>query len=156
MRILALAVALTVAEWLRGHILTRISLERLRLCADRAAGARASASVIGLWGLTFLAVAIFAVARASSPTTHPTPAGVSLPLCLGVAALAALAVYGACGCRATRRRFVDSVQLRIMQPNLPQDEKFNYRRQEAMMAHYLSLSDRATGPQTQACATSRI
>ena len=35
-----------------------------------------------------------------------------------------------------------------MQPNLPQDEKFNYAAKQHMMARYLSLSDRATGPQT--------
>ena len=34
-----------------------------------------------------------------------------------------------------------------MQPNLPQDEKFNYAAQAAsVMARYLALSDRATGP----------
>jgi apolipoprotein N-acyltransferase len=35
-----------------------------------------------------------------------------------------------------------------MQPNLPQDEKFNYAGRQKIMSHYLSLSDRATGPQS--------
>jgi len=38
--------------------------------------------------------------------------------------------------------------LRIMQPNLPQDEKFNYGSRQKIMNHYLSLSERATGPQS--------
>ena len=42
LRILALAVTLTAAEWLRGHLLTRLSLEHLRLRAHRAAGAGAN------------------------------------------------------------------------------------------------------------------
>jgi apolipoprotein N-acyltransferase len=33
-----------------------------------------------------------------------------------------------------------------MQPNLPQDAKFNYAAKQAVMQRYLSLSDRATGP----------
>ena len=35
-----------------------------------------------------------------------------------------------------------------MQPNLQQDEKFNYAAKEQVMARYLRLSDRATGPQS--------
>ena len=35
-----------------------------------------------------------------------------------------------------------------MQPNLPQDEKFNYSAKQQVMSHYLALSDRATGPQS--------
>jgi apolipoprotein N-acyltransferase len=34
-----------------------------------------------------------------------------------------------------------------MQPNLAQDEKFNYAARQRIMKHYLSLSDRATGPE---------
>ena len=53
-----------------------------------------------------------------------------------------------CGWRARRPQFVDGVRLRIMQPNLPQDEKFNYAAKQKVMSHYLALSDRATGPQS--------
>ena len=35
-----------------------------------------------------------------------------------------------------------------MQPNLQQDEKFNYCAEAAVMSRYLALSDRATGPQS--------
>jgi apolipoprotein N-acyltransferase len=41
---------------------------------------------------------------------------------------------------------VDGVKLRIMQPNLQQDEKFNYAAKTQVMDRYLRLSDRATGP----------
>ena len=40
------------------------------------------------------------------------------------------------------------MKLRIMQPNLQQDEKFNYSAKEQVVARYLRLSDRATGPQS--------
>ncbi len=62
--------------------------------------------------------------------------------------LAIMAGYGTWRLSRTPTTFVDNVQLRIMQPNLPQDEKFNYAGRQKIMSHYLSLSDRATGPQS--------
>ena len=43
---------------------------------------------------------------------------------------------------------VAGVALRLMQPNLPQDAKFNGRNGEAILNRYLELSDRATSPTT--------
>jgi len=42
-------------------------------------------------------------------------------------------------------RQVAGVKLRIMQPNLPQDARFNYYAKGQVMQKYLALSDRATG-----------
>ena len=36
--------------------------------------------------------------------------------------------------------------LRIMQPNLPQDAKFNPANRDEIMRRYLALSDRAASP----------
>ena len=41
---------------------------------------------------------------------------------------------------------VSGVKLRIMQPNLQQDEKFNYAAKTPVMGRYLRLSNRVTGP----------
>src|SRR5204862_691027 len=43
---------------------------------------------------------------------------------------------------------MENVKLRIMQPNLQQDVRFNYSAKAAVMQKYLALSDRATGPQS--------
>jgi apolipoprotein N-acyltransferase len=43
---------------------------------------------------------------------------------------------------------VANAKLRIMQPDLQQDEKFNYSAKAAVMQKYLTLSDRASGPQS--------
>jgi apolipoprotein N-acyltransferase len=47
---------------------------------------------------------------------------------------------------------VAGVRLRIMQPNLPQDDKFNPRNRDAIMRRYLALSDRATAAHPQGLA----
>ena len=122
---LALAVALTVAEWLRGHVLTGFPWNSYGYALTGPLVLAQSAALIGLWGLTFLAVAIFA-----SPAMLADDAADTrrrwLPLAFGVVVLAALAGFGAWRLARTPTAYVDDVRLRIMQPNLPQDEKFNY------------------------------
>ena len=44
----------------------------------------------------------------------------------------------------TPTQLVDKVHLRIMQPNLQQDVRFNYAAKQDVMNRYLALSDRAT------------
>jgi len=62
--------------------------------------------------------------------------------------LAGLASYGAVRLWQHPTAYVSGVKLRIMQPNLQQDEKFNYAAKASVMRRYLRLSDRATDPQS--------
>jgi apolipoprotein N-acyltransferase len=62
--------------------------------------------------------------------------------------LAAAFGYGATRLWSHPTEYVSGVKLRIMQPNLPQDDKFNYSAKAQVMDRYLRLSDRATGPQS--------
>jgi len=145
MRVIALAVALTAAEWLRGHILTGFPWNSYGYALTGSLLLAQSASIFGLWGLTFLAVTVFA-----SPATLGDEAigkGRSLaPFAVSLVLLAVMAGFGAWRLAKNPTRFVDDVRLRIMQPNLAQDEKFNYAARQKIMDRYLSLSDRATGP----------
>lgn len=145
MRVIALAVALTAAEWLRGHIFSGFPWNSYGYALTGPLVLAQNASVFGLWGLTFLAVAIFA----SPATLADEQSDIrkrAAPLAIGVLTLAAMAGFGAWRLTQNPTRFVDKVQLRIMQPNLAQDEKFNYAARQKIMQHYLSLSDRAMGP----------
>jgi apolipoprotein N-acyltransferase len=147
-RILALAVSLTVAEWLRGHLMTGFPWNVFGYALTAPLPLAQAASLIGIWGLTFLAIAIFASPAAIADDTSETRRRF-LPVTLALIALAALAVYGALRLARTPTSFVDNVQLRVMQPNLQQDEKFNYGAKQRVMSRYLALSERATGPQTK-------
>jgi apolipoprotein N-acyltransferase len=146
-RILALAVALTVAEWLRGHLFTGFPWNVYGYALTGPLMLAQGAALIGIWGLTFVAVAVF-----SSPAVFTDDRTDTrrpwLPLAVGLVVLAALAGYGAFRLSRTPTTFVDGVRLRIMQPNLQQDEKFNYGAKQRVMRHYLELSDRSTGPQS--------
>ena len=146
-RLIALAVALTAAEWLRGHLFSGFPWNLYGYALTGPLVLAQSAALIGIWGLTFIAVAVFAspAVFADDRTDSRRP---WLPLALGIAILAALATYGAWRLGRTPTAFVDNVRLRIMQPNLQQDDKFNYSAKQRVMSHYLELSDRSTGPQS--------
>jgi apolipoprotein N-acyltransferase len=146
-RILSLAIALTVAEWLRGHLFTGFPWNTYGYALAGPLTLAQAASLTGIWGLTFLAVAVFATpalfADDRGDTRRPW-----LPLLFGVVVLGALAVYGAMRLARSPTQLVDNVRLRIMQPNLQQDEKFNYTNRQEVMNRYIALSDRSTGPQS--------
>lgn len=148
LRILSLAVALTVSEWLRGHVLTGFPWNAVGYTITGPLVLAQGAAVVGLWGLTFIAVAVFA-----SPAALADEKGIDtqrpwLPLAAGLLVLALLAGFGAWRLARTPTQFVDNVRLRIMQPNLPQDEKFNYANKHQVMNRYLALSERSTGPES--------
>ena len=146
-RIFALALALTAAEWLRGHVLTGFPWNTYGYALTGQLALAQSAALVGLWGLTFLTVAIFA-SPATLADDAARPRGRYLPMLLGIAMLAALAGHGMQRLSRTPTALVDGVRLRIMQPNLQQDEKFNPSAKQQVMSRYLALSDRATGPQS--------
>ena len=146
-RVLALAASLTIGEWLRGHLLTGFPWNAFGYALTEPLALAQTASLIGLWGLTFLSVAIFASPAAlidgGSRTRRPW-----LAPAIAIALLVAMGAYGAIRLAQQRTRQVANVKLRIMQPNLPQDARFNYAAKADVMRKYLSLSDRATGPQS--------
>ena len=146
-RLLALAVALTAAEWLRGQLFTGFPWNAYGYALTGPLVLAQGAALIGIWGLTFIAIAIFASPAVliddRADTRRPW-----LPITLGVLLLAGIAAYGAQRLARMPTAFVDDVRLRIMQPNLQQDQKFNYSAKQSVMSRYLELSDRPTGPQS--------
>ncbi len=144
-RIFAFAFGLTVSEWLRGTLFTGFPWNTLGMALAQNGWLMQAGSVVGLYGLTVMAVLICA-APATLGTGSTLRSRVLTPG-LALAGLAALALLGAWRLPAAPLASVAGVRLRIMQPNLPQDAKFRPENRDAIMRHYLTLSDRATSPQ---------
>ncbi|MDF2689306.1 MAG: apolipoprotein N-acyltransferase [Microvirga sp.] len=139
-RILAFALGLTVAEWLRGHLFTGFPWNSPGMALGQNLWLMQSASVVGLYGLTFLSLCIGA-APAVLLTGRTARARWTAPA-LAATLLLGLIGFGVWRVPAEASASVPDVRLRIMQPNLPQDAKFNPRNRDAIMRHYLALSAR--------------
>jgi apolipoprotein N-acyltransferase len=146
-RVLALAVSLTISEWLRGHVLTGFPWNAFGYALSEPLALAQTASLIGLWGMTFLAVAIFASPAVLIDGGWPKKKPWIAPV-LALATLAAMLVFGTVRLALQPTVMTSGVKLRIMQPNLQQDVKFNYAAKAEVMQKYLTLSDRASGPQS--------
>jgi apolipoprotein N-acyltransferase len=149
-RVLTLAAALTASEWLRGHLFTGFPWNAFGYAFSEPLALAQAASLVGLWGLTFLAVAIFAAPATllDAPVPGASPARRLWAPALALVALAAMAGFGTLRLGQFAVPPVKDVKLRIMQPNVKQDVKFNYGAKAEVMAKYLALSDRATSPTT--------
>jgi len=144
-RILTLAAALSGAEWLRGHLFTGFPWNTFGYALTTPLPLAESVAVFGIWGLTFVAIAVFA-----SPAVMADEAGETrwplMPVVLAGCTLAALATYGAVRLARHPTESVDGVHLRIMQPNIPQDDRFNYAAKQQIMSRYVVLSSGIGGP----------
>ena len=147
-RIFAFALGIGISEWLRGHLLTGFPWNSFGYALAAIPGIAQTASIIGLWGLTFIALAVLAspavLIDKREATKRPwlLPAGAALLLVV-------LGAYGLNRLANAETGFVADARLRIMQPNLPQDQKFQPSAKDAIMDRYLSISDRAGGPDRQ-------
>jgi apolipoprotein N-acyltransferase len=141
LRVLTLAAALTTSEWLRGHVLTGFPWNAFGYALTAPLALAQSAAVFGIWGLTFIAVAVFA-----SPAllADDRKRWRFLPVIGAAGLLAALAMFGAIRLALAPTEMVDGVRLRIMQPNIQQDEKFAYGAKDEVMRRYLELSQGAS------------
>jgi apolipoprotein N-acyltransferase len=138
-RVLTLAATLSSAEWLRGHMFTGFPWNAFGYALTTPLPLAECVAVVGIWGLTFIAVAVFAAPAVLADGWRRSVA----PLAWVGCTLAALAAYGAVRLASNPTEMVDGVHLRIMQPNIPQDERFSYAAKAQIMNRYVSMSQRA-------------
>ena len=144
LRVFALATGLGATEWLRGVVLTGFPWNVWGMVLGNNVVTGQLAALVGLHGLTPLVVAIFALPAALPDATRGRTR--LLPTAAALLTLAAIAGFGLVRLQTDTGAIVPGIRLRLIQPDVAQDDKFRPENREAILTHYLDLSTRGTGP----------
>lgn len=145
LRIFALAFGLGMAEWARGLLFTGFPWNDVGMALGVNLALAQTASLVGLHGLTFLTIAIFAAPatlwRVSESRLNLTPTIVA------ALALVLMATFGGLRLMSPPSATMPGVKLRLIQPNIAQDDaSFGPEKKQAILRRYFDLSERATSP----------
>lgn len=144
-RLLVLALMLAGFEWLRGHVLTGFPWNVLGYALTGPSVFLQSAGLLGIYGLTLIAVPIFGapLVMMGDVSAGAARRRAGLRAALVVAApLLLLAGYGIARIETAPTGHVDGVKIRIVQPSIPQREKWLPEKQGAIFQEHLDLSVR--------------
>ncbi|TXN80006.1 apolipoprotein N-acyltransferase [Methylobacterium sp. WL8] len=139
-RIAGLAFGVAGAEWVRGHVFTGFPWNTLGMAVGQNLWLMQSASLVGLYGLTVLAILVCAAPATLATGSHPRSR--FGPSAAAAIVLAAMALYGAERVDPEADPVVVGVRLRLVQPNLPQDAKFRPENRQDIVDRYVELTRR--------------
>lgn len=139
-RVVTLALTLSATEWLRGHVLTGFPWNTLGYALTMPLPLMQSAGVFGIYGLTLVAVLVFAMpgvllGRQGTGTTRAA-------LAIAVLPLLAMALFGMVRLAGLKDDAVAGVRIRIVQPSVPQREKWLPENQRQIFFDHIELSKR--------------
>lgn len=153
-RIAVLAVAFAATEWLRGNILTGFPWNAIGYTLAAPDTLMQAAALVGVYGLGFFAVLIFA-APATLADNGPPGTRWSVPV------IAAVTLIGAAGWGSWRLSQpvppdAPGVKLRIVQANIPQAEKWKPESRDWIFSRYLRLSERGEAQSLEAAGITHL
>ncbi|MEI9995958.1 MAG: apolipoprotein N-acyltransferase [Rhizomicrobium sp.] len=137
-RIFLFAACYAAAEWLRGHVLTGLPWNLPAYGWGASLGILQSAAFVGAYGLSLLTVLLGAALADLFARERRS----ALPLAM-VALFAALWLGGTLRLAVSPTAAVAAVHLRLVQPNIPQDEKY---RRDLVMRNWQRLVALSTQP----------
>lgn len=141
-RILLLAACLTLSDWVRGHVLTGFPWNAFGYGVSGVLPLTQIASLVGLYGLTFLVVAIAATPAVLADTRPFTQRAGAVSLAAG--ALVLVAVFGCL--RLWMLAPVDSdLDIRIVQPAIDQADKWRPELKDGIFRTYLDMTEAPLG-----------
>ncbi|MGI9569460.1 MAG: apolipoprotein N-acyltransferase, partial [Desulfobulbia bacterium] len=148
-RIFLLAWALFAVECLRGHILTGLPWNLLGYSLTGTNGTMQLASVFGVYVLTYFAVLGFAVPaallRPGATKADPVPETAWRYAIIMLCLLILSEVAGQVRLSYSVPAHVEGVRLRIIQPNIPQTEKWQPGNREWITEQYFKLGQKKSG-----------
>ncbi len=148
-RVVALAVCLGGSEWLRGHIFTGFPWVVVGYASGALDGLEQLASYLGLYGLSLLVILLCAspaILADAGDNDDVNLAGRTLKLGIVVALGCTAWIVGNLRLTGAESEFQDDLTIRVVQPNIPQAEKWDPKYRRANFNTLLQLSDMATTP----------
>ncbi|MCR4283463.1 MAG: apolipoprotein N-acyltransferase [Bauldia sp.] len=144
-RILVFAAAMATAEWLRGHLFTGFPWNAFGYALTPAPLMMQSASLVGVWGLTLAAFFVFAAPALLSGDGRRAGASARIAIAAAAALFLVHLGYGWIRLAHGADPVVPGVALRIIQPAIPQDSRWQIDSADEAMTRYLDLSRGAKG-----------
>ncbi|MEM7427285.1 MAG: apolipoprotein N-acyltransferase [Pseudomonadota bacterium] len=148
-RIAALAICMGGAEWLRGHIFTGFPWAVIGYAGGALDGLEQLAAYVGLYGLSVLVVFLCAAPAVLAEAGEEREDGLAaraLTLALVAALGCGLWVAGNLRLAGADTELRAGLKLRIVQPNIPQAQKWDPRYRRENFDTLLELSDMAATP----------
>lgn len=140
-RVLLLAIVFSAIEWVRGHVLTGLPWNVLGYALTYPLTWMQSASLVGAYGLSLPAVLIFGAPLVMiSDSGQPSRTLILKAIAAGVLPLVALTLYGTWRLSGPELPDVPGVKLRIVQPSVPQREKWMSSKQAEIFGLHLQLT----------------
>lgn len=143
--LLTMAIVFTAAEWLRGHVLTGFPWNILGYALTATDIQMQTAGLIGIYGLTLWAIVIFSsplVLAADADDTAPALTAFAPGLSIAAFPLALSALYGTWILSTAPDHDVNAPRVRIVQPSVPQREKWLPEKQGEIFRLHLDLTGR--------------
>ncbi len=151
-RIAAVSAGLTLAEWLRGNIFTGLPWNSLGYAALSNEVMMQSASVLGLYGVTPLALLVFASPGIFTASSSLRPRRIGLLFALVFALVIAQLGFGTWRLATAVDEEVDDVVIRIVQPAVKQQDKWLEGKEMEIFNRYITLSGTQDGSQNKPLA----
>ncbi len=141
-RILMLSATLGGAEWLRGHVLTGFPWNVLGYALTSPLPMMQASGLIGIYGLTLWTIVIFAapLVLATDREHASFRSRWVMPIAIAAVPLAVLFAYGSMQLARPAPPDADGIRLRIVQPSVPQREKWLPENQRSIFDLHLALS----------------
>lgn len=147
-RILGFAASFTLAEWMRGTLLTGLPWNVPGYAAMPTPLSMQSASLIGLYGVTFFALFVAASpALLGSKSTGSSRRSTRFVLTATALICVFHLGFGLWSLSTAEKAYVEDVKLRVVQPALDQREKWDITKEPQIMARYFELSNANKGPE---------
>lgn len=139
LRAVWLALALSAMEWLRGHILTGLPWGGFGQALAANTLTMQALSIVGPYGLTLFAFFLFSLPVLVFSTADHRNLGRKLAVFAGVLFVIQLG-YGAYRLSSPTEVSVDNATVRLIQPNIPQKEKWKFENRSWIFNRLLALT----------------